>query len=126
MLGVPDEESLRLDHVVVSHLDLDHVSGIVQLFRDLRDQRNEGQLVPFAVQRLWHNSFSDSLSELTQNPVMPASLVAAVDEAEVVAAGVADARELRDIAEFFGIEATRPSMGSSWDPDASSSGRVSL
>ncbi len=46
--------------------------------------------MPFAVQRLWHNSFSDSLSELTQNPVMPASLVAAVDEAEAVAAGVAD------------------------------------
>ncbi len=46
MLGVPEEESLRLDHVVVLHLDLDHVSGIVQLFRDLRDQKTKASSCP--------------------------------------------------------------------------------
>lgn len=110
-LALPDDEALILEHVVVSHLDSDHVSGIVRMFRDLRDAANQGDLVPFAVQRLWHNSFSDSLRELTQTVAIPTAVLQATDQTEVVAAGVPDARELRDIAEFFGIDGNPPFGG---------------
>lgn len=110
-LGVPDDEALTLDHVVVSHVDLDHVSGIVRLFRDLRDSALRGRVVPFAVQRLWHNSFSDSLAELAGQDARAVPLLQAAENAPAVAAGIADARELRDIAEYFGLDRNPPFDG---------------
>lgn len=110
-LGVADDEALIIEHLIVSHLDSDHVSGVVRMMREVRDDDIQGKPVRFDVRRLWHNSFSDSLRELTQSIAIPAAVLEAADQAEVVAAGIPDARELRDIAEFLGIEGNPPFGG---------------
>lgn len=50
-LGVPG-----LDAVVLSHVDNDHVTGLLELFAAIRD-RPDGEAPPIAVSDLWLNSF---------------------------------------------------------------------
>lgn len=59
---IGENEPLFIDLVVVSHVDDDHINGIIALFEDIADA------APFTVGRLWHNSF-DSLLDATGTPV---------------------------------------------------------
>lgn len=59
---ISDRDPLFIDLVVVSHVDDDHINGIIALFEDIA----EG--APFQVGRLWHNSF-DSLVAVARNGV---------------------------------------------------------
>ncbi len=52
-------ESLRLRMVMVSHIDDDHIKGILDLGEDLQRRRRNGDAEPVAVTTLWHNSFDD-------------------------------------------------------------------
>ncbi|MDR6827697.1 hypothetical protein J2X48_001423 [Bosea sp. BE271] len=69
--GVLDEDAaLPIDLVIISHIDDDHINGILALMRDVADQREPA---PFKIGRLWHNSFqsllaveSASVANLTQ------------------------------------------------------------
>ncbi len=47
--------------MMVSHIDDDHVSGLLELARKLNDQRESGQPLPWKIRRFWHNSFDDIL-----------------------------------------------------------------
>jgi beta-lactamase superfamily II metal-dependent hydrolase len=67
----------KIDLVYVSHIDRDHISGVLQLMQDLLDwrvfdfQRESGNdhvrepshPRPPKVERLWHNAFHDQLEE---------------------------------------------------------------
>ncbi|MCW2632154.1 MAG: metallo-beta-lactamase family protein [Pseudonocardia sp.] len=109
--GLTSSEPLPVDHVMVSHLDLDHISGVVRMFGELRDAANSGGALPYGIGRLWHNSFDDSLREIVRSASLPAGLVDATHSSEVVAASVADARALRDIAEMFALQGNPPFKG---------------
>ena len=101
-------ESLAIDHVIVSHIDKDHISGVVRLFRELK-KADEDQDLPLAtVDRLWHNSFRDALQSIGGPATLPGSVMA---HSAVVAASVEDGRELRDLAEFFHLEGNPPQDG---------------
>lgn len=52
-----DDEQLPVEAVMVSHVDDDHIKGILEL---TREQLDAGAL-PLAVESLWHNSFDDIL-----------------------------------------------------------------
>ena len=50
---------LDLRMVVVSHIDADHITGIVDLFKALAEMRDNGSDAFCRIQTLWHNSFTD-------------------------------------------------------------------
>jgi len=50
---------LVLDAGVVSHAHPDHIGGVLELFRELRRDREQRRDARFRVRRLWHNGWAD-------------------------------------------------------------------
>jgi glyoxylase-like metal-dependent hydrolase (beta-lactamase superfamily II) len=50
-------QPLRLRMAMVSHIDADHITGILDLFRALEEQQVNGEDGFCQIQTLWHNSF---------------------------------------------------------------------
>lgn len=58
--GLGKKEPLVVDLLMVSHIDDDHIQGILDLTRDLiQDNRQFAQVLSF-----WHNSFDDIIGEI--------------------------------------------------------------
>ena len=77
---------LKIDLVMVSHVDNDHIVGIKKLFRDLRsdaEKETPDDERLFRVDRLWHNTFNDILGDGldTYFKKLPKKLTASVDGA---------------------------------------------
>ena len=53
LLGVRDAGG-KINIAVLSHVDDDHVNGLLDLFHDLVDQRRKGKQETIVVQGLWH------------------------------------------------------------------------
>jgi hypothetical protein len=53
----------RLDLVAISHVDTDHVTGVLDLLAGLQDARTNGDAELIAVDGLWHNSFSKTVDD---------------------------------------------------------------
>ena len=51
------QHPLRLRMVMVSHIDADHITGVIDLFKALEEQQVNGEDGFCLVQTLWHNSF---------------------------------------------------------------------
>jgi beta-lactamase superfamily II metal-dependent hydrolase len=49
----------KLDLVVLSHIDNDHIIGLVDLLEEIRDQREQETKELVKISKLWHNSFND-------------------------------------------------------------------
>lgn len=52
-------EPLFVDVLMVSHVDADHIQGILDLTRELTELTNERRPLPMKVLSLWHNSFDE-------------------------------------------------------------------
>jgi beta-lactamase superfamily II metal-dependent hydrolase len=84
---------LRLEHVFVTHLDSDHIRGVV----DLAAEIGEGE-APAACSSFWFNTFDDAMTEL---PPQTAELAkrtppAAMASVGAVLASVAEGQALRE------------------------------
>src|SRR5262249_39065879 len=108
------QDSLKIRLLMVSHIDADHVAGVVELGRVIAKSEEDGVTPPWDVLSLWRNSFSDLVK-----PIKPSELggdVAGVsvadlgsaagfpfkmkdEAAKAVIASVGQGRELRLIAE---------------------------
>lgn len=103
-----------LQMVMVSHVDSDHISGVLDLFKHLRDDGQPEKVCRAA--QLWHNSFDDLLGNDDQELVSkliappPAGSGADADTAAVVAS-VGQGRQLRLDAEALGMATNRPFTG---------------
>lgn len=90
--------TLPIEMVMVSHLDDDHVRGILDFSRALED--NDTMRSGFEIGTLWLNSFDDTVGK--GKPVTSSSDVvpAGVDDGQLAAvtASVGEGRNLRDIA----------------------------
>src|SRR4051812_3561574 len=66
----------RVDLAVVSHIDNDHITGMLDLFDDLRAGRSEpGATTDLpAIDRLWHNSFATAVGDAGLEPAVRAVL----------------------------------------------------
>jgi ABC-type transporter Mla MlaB component len=53
----------RLDLIVLSHVDTDHITGLLDLFSELRQQQESSQSLTVSADGLWHNSFSQTIGE---------------------------------------------------------------
>lgn len=104
--------SLDLRMVLVSHIDLDHITGIVDLFKDLREQEDTGSELPYRIRTLWLNSFeklTQGRTAAVESAVVRASLSDGLappgltDFAAAVVASVPQGNQLRDHARRLGI-----------------------
>ena len=114
--------ALQIDLAMVSHIDSDHVAGMIDFAGALVTQRLDSEPLRHVVGTLWHNSFDDVLGddaddlratalEILSRPV--ADRVA--DEVRAaglaVVASVAEGRELRDQARTLGWSVNAPFDG---------------
>lgn len=58
---LPDGKPLPIDVLLISHVDDDHIKGILELTTELREQAQSKEPLEFKVGTLWHNSFDDLL-----------------------------------------------------------------
>ena len=117
-----DDGALRIDLAMVSHIDSDHVAGMVDFAGFLVTEQQDSKPLSYDVRTLWHNSFDDVLGndaeelraaalDVLRQPVGEAS----ADEVRVaglaVVASVAEGRELRDQARTLGWAVNEPFDG---------------
>jgi hypothetical protein len=112
------DEPLPIELLMVSHIDGDHVTGVVALSRELLAARENEEPLPYDVLKLWHNSFDDILGN--KDAGFSAAIDAAVDaasagggtfpsgfhlgeQAAAIVADVPQGRELKRNADRLGI-----------------------
>ena len=54
-----DGGTLELQLVAVSHIDDDHIRGVLDLVKAVAREQEEGRDPSFEILGLWHNSFED-------------------------------------------------------------------
>jgi len=57
----------KLDLAILSHVDEDHIVGLLDLLTELQHQRAAGVAAMIAIGALWHNSFAGSLGADVEN-----------------------------------------------------------
>lgn len=70
--GLNEDDPLPVDLLMVSHIDDDHINGILELTKELVDAKDAAQPLPLKVRNFWHNTFDDIIGK------SPAELLAAV------------------------------------------------
>jgi len=61
-----DDEPLSVDAVMVSHIDDDHINGILGFTRELVDAKREKKPALARVRSFWHNTFDDIIGGSSQ------------------------------------------------------------
>jgi hypothetical protein len=89
-----DDESLRVDLAMVSHIDDDHIAGMVQMTRQLVRLKNQGKTLPLDIQRFWHNGFHEIVGGGDLSAIKSAAAEASLASAN---------DNLAEIAEKFGV-----------------------
>lgn len=76
------DKPLPLSLVMVSHLDDDHVNGILKFTEDLLDKKENGEKQEFGFNNIWCNTFDDIIGnlEIKALSVLPAEAAAATTE----------------------------------------------
>ncbi len=100
--------SLEVRMLMVSHVDDDHVTGVLDLTKSLRRQKDANQDPSLDILTLWHNSFEDITASLSSRV---ASVVAAAKyqsgdhqhDGKALAAGILQGRQLRLDAEALAL-----------------------
>ena len=78
--------ALDIRLVVVSHIDADHITGIVDMFRQMSERVNSGQQPLWRVGSLWHNAFDKVMDKHPQSAAsasVAAAASASVDPAQL-------------------------------------------
>ena len=112
-----------IDLLMVSHIDDDHVGGVVTLTRELRKAHERGDPAPYEILELWHNAFEDLLEDDDATAAIaaatPAGGAAAADTGllakqlpfvgpgAAVVASVNQGRQLRDDASLLELSVNR-------------------
>ena len=110
------DKPLPIRMVMVSHIDDDHINGILQMLEQLDDLRDRRRPLPYAITTLWSNTFDDLLGNEADEMVaslggaasaaarsgLSARLPVRMDTA-LVLASVNQGRRLRDAAKKLGV-----------------------
>lgn len=118
---VIDDGPLPIRLLMVSHIDDDHINGVLDLTSFLSERKERGEPAPYRVRELWHNSFDDILGNDPDELLNAAALaVGAASTASAVPAGVVrghqgslllasvnQGRQLRDQALALGLDVNR-------------------
>ena len=105
------DQPIDLRMVMVSHIDADHITGVLDLFRDLERIRDNGE-EPFCnIRTLWHNAFEQihrGRTAALQSAAVSAALGGIVASGldamtSAVVASVRQGNQLRDSAERLDV-----------------------
>jgi hypothetical protein len=55
-------DPLDIELMMVSHVDEDHVAGILELVQKMKDLQDSHDFVPWRIKRFWQNSFEDTVA----------------------------------------------------------------
>ena len=97
-------EGGHLGRVVLSHVDNDHIVGLVDLFSELRRQKADGETELVLVGGLWHNSFSKAIDP--NGAIAPrmmalagiAGVASTMNHAGAAINGISEGNKLRQLA----------------------------
>ena len=116
------DQPLPIELLMVSHIDDDHINGVLDLTDHLAEEKRARRPRPYEIGSLWHNSFDDVLGnhpeELTRPGTaavggastaegVPAATLRAHQSA-LVLASVNQGRKLRDNARFLRLRVNSP------------------
>jgi hypothetical protein len=90
---------LPLELVMISHIDQDHLAGVLNLLRAIEIAGTDGLPTPYAVGRLWHNAFR----LLTAADDVPLEAPDALPEAGAIVASVPEGAMANTLAVQLGI-----------------------
>jgi beta-lactamase superfamily II metal-dependent hydrolase len=106
----------KFDLTILSHIDNDHILGLLDLFEEIKMERQTNAEEIVRIESLWHNSFSDMVGENTNDRLMirnlflskqfsAAALDSNMNNLPVIAAlkGVGEGRDLRKLAQSLHI-----------------------
>jgi hypothetical protein len=111
---------LDIDLAMVSHMDADHISGMLDLTRKMKELREARQPVPWRIKRFWHNSFDDVLgnSDVSIASVAPGGSMSPASIGELLhpagallLASVGQGRELRNLLTALSLGGNAPFSG---------------
>ena len=112
------DDVLPIRMLMISHLDDDHINGVLQMLNELDDLRAANKPRPYNILTLWHNSFDDILGNdtdlLTAN-LKSAATAASNDgaipdnlpihrDAALILASVGQGREVRARAQALSLD----------------------
>ena len=72
---IDDDPPLPIDLIMLSHIDDDHINGILELTGELVTASDAGEPLPLKIRQLWHNTFDDIIGNTPKE--LLASLTAA-------------------------------------------------
>ena len=97
---------LEIRMLMVSHIDLDHINGVLKLTEALRKDLDAKRPLPFDILTLWHNSFDDLVGSAGASALSDGAAAAAAagfGETGAIVAGVKEGRRLRQDADALAI-----------------------
>jgi beta-lactamase superfamily II metal-dependent hydrolase len=120
--GLEESDPLDIALLMVSHLDEDHISGILNLMRLLNQKRVDEEAPPYDVRKAWVNTFEDLTGEKTGGASFGAAEAAALGASPlggalvqtssgIELASVGQGRELRDLIKAMTLEGNMPFKG---------------
>ncbi len=103
-------DPLPIELLLISHLDDDHINGIVDLLDALAERQADNTELPYRIGDLWHNSFADIAKEKPGDLSLGAeALERTVDaDAAAVIASVGQGVEVRTLAEQLALRVNVP------------------
>jgi hypothetical protein len=117
-LKLADDEPLALDLVMVSHIDDDHIGGLLGLTGRLLDDRKAGRPAFLRTKTLWHNAFEDLAEDTGAVAELPADIPSDGADGAAVLASVGQGRQLQSEAELLDWPINAPFGGLVQAPDA--------
>ncbi len=116
--GLDARTPLDIELMMVSHIDGDHVSGLLELASKLNDRRESGQPLPWRIRRFWHNSFDDILDNDDLRVAAGASAMTTASlgeflhaEGSLILASVKQGRDLRKLLDALSLGGNMPFKG---------------
>jgi ribonuclease BN (tRNA processing enzyme) len=117
--GLKETEPLNIDLMMVSHIDQDHIAGILELVRKMKDLRESKKPVPWKIGSFWHNAFDDILGNDDVTAASPASVMTPASlgdaglkhEGSLILASVGEGRELRKLLDALNLAGNPPFKG---------------
>jgi hypothetical protein len=122
-LALGDNQSLPIRMVMVSHIDDDHIAGVIDLLEELQEAKERRRPRPYTIDTLWHNSFDDLLGNRDPGVVSRMAATAASGQrrdlplpsmhadTRAVVASTNQGRLLRDAARKLRIRVNAPFRG---------------
>ncbi|MFX1560536.1 MAG: ComEC/Rec2 family competence protein [Promethearchaeota archaeon] len=99
-----------LDLVVLSHVDGDHITGLLDLFAKVEEQRASQKTETIAMKTLWHNSFDKTIGSGNDIATRLSNLIAtagvfgaSMNLAGLASSGIEDGHKLRVLAKKLKI-----------------------